>query len=64
MVFNRSIDAGQMRSILSKQVSAFFSGIPPRADRSFFLWFVLALSGGTSFPGPPLSLDREHSGSP
>src|SRR6516225_5775959 len=26
----------------------------PVADRSFFLRFVLALSGGTSFPGPPL----------
>ena len=41
-----------------------FSGIPPRADRSFFSGFVLALSGGTSFPGPPLSLDGEHSGPP
>jgi hypothetical protein len=30
----------------------------------FFLWFVLALSGGTSFPGPPLFADGKHSGPP
>jgi hypothetical protein len=34
----------RMRSILSKQVSVFFSCIPPASGLSFFLWFVLALS--------------------
>src|SRR6516165_1498345 len=43
-----------MRSILSKQVPAFSSGNSAGADSSFLLRFVLALSGGTSFPGPPL----------
>jgi hypothetical protein len=30
----------------------------------FSYGFVLALSGGTSFPGPPLNTDGEHSGPP
>jgi hypothetical protein len=47
-------DAEQTVPCCPRQVSVFFSGIPPRADHSFLFWFVLALSGGTSFPGPPL----------
>jgi hypothetical protein len=42
-----------MRSqAVPSRVSAFSSANPPEADLSFFLWVVLALSGGTSFvPG-------------
>src|ERR1700736_6175539 len=35
--------AGRYVPCCPGQVSAFFPGIPPRADRSFFLRFVLAL---------------------
>jgi hypothetical protein len=34
-----------------------------QADRSFLPWFVLALSGGTSFPAAD-ETDGEHSGPP
>jgi hypothetical protein len=53
----------QMRSILSKQVSAFFSGIPLRADRPFFSGsFLLSLAVPPSRAAD--NTDGEHSGPP
>jgi hypothetical protein len=56
-----------MRCIYPRQVSAFFSGNSAGSgDRTvpFFSGSFLLSSGGTSFPGPPLTLDGEHSGPP
>jgi hypothetical protein len=45
-----STDAWQSVALLPELVPAFLPAIPPGAERSFFSEFVLALSGGTSFP--------------
>jgi hypothetical protein len=43
--------AGKSRSMLSEAGFRVFLWHSAASGPSFFLWFVLALSGGTSFPG-------------